>query len=92
MTFFLQLEAFAAWKEDAEENAHCDVVAKVTVPRWDESVKAEMEELAKQEGVTNFKVYMAFKVHDSIIPGSHESKALKSLLKSWAQFSSFSTL
>ena len=57
-----QLEAYSAWKEDAEENSLCDVAAKVIIPRWDESVKAEIEELVKQEGVSHFKVYMAFKV------------------------------
>ena len=74
-----QLEAFSAWKEDVEENAHCDVVAKVIVPRWDESVKAEIEELAKQEGVTNFKVYMAFKVQDDALV-FHNNKTIKGLL------------
>ena len=57
-----QLEAYSAWKEDAEENSLCDVAAKVIIPRWDESVKAEIEELVKQEGVSHFKVYMAYKV------------------------------
>jgi hypothetical protein len=35
----------------------------VTVSHWDESVKAEIEELVKQESVTNFKVFMALKVN-----------------------------
>jgi hypothetical protein len=31
-------------------------------PSWNESVKAEIEELVKQENVTHFKVFMAYKV------------------------------
>ena len=56
------MEAYNEWKEDAEENCSCDVTAKVVINAWNDSVKAEVEELVKQENVNNFKVYMAYKV------------------------------
>ena len=56
------MEAFNAWKEDADENSACDAAAKIGLDAWNESVKAEIEELVKQENVNNFKVFMAPKV------------------------------
>ena len=61
---FFQIEAYNAWKDEAEENSACDASAKICVTVWNESVKAEIEELVKQENVNNFKVFMAPKVND----------------------------
>merc|ERR550519_2970364 len=55
------IDAFNAWKEDAEQNSCCDFAFSVAVPHWNEKSKGEMEELTKQEGVNSYKMYMAYK-------------------------------
>ena len=42
-------------------SACCDVALTVAIPRWDESVKDDVTQLVKEEGINSFKVYMAFK-------------------------------
>ena len=41
--------------------ACCDVALTVVIPRWGESVKDDVTQLVKEEGINSFKVYMAFK-------------------------------
>ena len=41
--------------------AFCDVALTVAIPRWNESIKDDITQLVKEEGINNFKVYMAFK-------------------------------
>ena len=53
------VDAVSAWKEDIESKACCDVALTVALPRWDESVKADIEVLVKEEGINSFKVFMA---------------------------------
>lgn len=55
------IDAVNAWKEDIEELAFCDVALTVAIPRWNESIKDDITQLVKEEGINNFKVYMAFK-------------------------------
>ena len=55
------LEAYREWKEDAESNSTCDFGFKVGIPEWNESVKNDLIELVKNEGVNAFKVFMAQK-------------------------------
>lgn len=54
-------DAVAAWKEDIESSACCDVALTVAITKWDDSVKADIEYLVKEEGINSFKVFMAFK-------------------------------
>lgn len=63
-------EAVAAWKEDVEANACCDVAFVVTLPEWNDTVKADMEKLVKEEGISAFKVHLAFK--DSLMLSNDE--------------------
>jgi len=55
------LEAVASWKEDIEASACCDVALTVAITRWDDTTKADIEHLVKEEGINSFKVSMAFK-------------------------------
>ena len=41
--------------------AFCDVALTVAIPRWNESIKDDITQLVKEEGINHFKVYMAFK-------------------------------
>ncbi len=54
-------EAVAAWREEVEASACCDVAFTVAITKWNDSVKADMEKLAKEDGVNSFKVFMAYK-------------------------------
>ena len=48
-------------KKNFFSSACCDVALTVAIPRWDESVKDDVTQLVKEEGINSFKVYMAFK-------------------------------
>ena len=49
------------WRKKLFSSACCDVALTVAIPRWDESVKDDVTQLVKEEGINSFKVYMAFK-------------------------------
>ena len=55
------LDAFESWKEAAEEKSCCDYSLCVTIPSVTEQTFSEMEILAKEHGVTMFKVFMTYK-------------------------------
>jgi dihydroorotase-like cyclic amidohydrolase len=52
------IQAYLEWKEDAEDKSLCDVAFAVALDSWNESVKADMEELVKEHGVNSFKIDM----------------------------------
>jgi dihydroorotase-like cyclic amidohydrolase len=55
------IEAVAAWKDEIEASACCDVALTVVLPRWDDTIKADIVHLVKEEGINSFKVFMAYK-------------------------------
>ncbi len=54
------MEAYETWREWAKKST-CDYSFHVAITWWDESVKADMEELVKNHGVNSFKHFMAYK-------------------------------
>lgn len=56
------LEAYATWREKADNKVCCDYGLHVGVTWWSPSVKKEMEQLVtEQYGVNSFKMFMAYK-------------------------------
>ncbi|PHR63053.1 MAG: dihydropyrimidinase [Robiginitomaculum sp.] len=54
------LEAYKTWREWAEKSA-ADYGFHVAITWWDESVRAEMGTLVREEGINSFKHFMAYK-------------------------------
>ncbi|KAG6450622.1 hypothetical protein O3G_MSEX006668, partial [Manduca sexta] len=56
------LEAYANWREKADNKVCCDYGLHVGVTWWSPSVKKEMEQLvSEQYGVNSFKMFMAYR-------------------------------
>ena len=53
------LNALNTWKKKAEGKMHCNVAFHMAVCDWNEKTKADLPAL-REEGVTSFKVYMAY--------------------------------
>jgi dihydropyrimidinase len=53
--------AFAEWKELAQEGSCCDYTFHVAVVRFDEIAKTQLRWLVANEGVQSFKVFLAYK-------------------------------
>ena len=53
------LNALNTWKKKAEGKMHCNVAFHMAVCDWNEKAKADLPAL-REEGVTSFKVYMAY--------------------------------
>ena len=54
------LDAFNSWKESAEEKSCCDYSLSVAITSVTDQTMEEMELLAKENGVTIFKVFMSY--------------------------------
>ncbi len=54
------MDAYRTWRGWAEKAA-CDYGFHVAITWWDESVRADMGTLVKEEGVNSFKHFMAYK-------------------------------
>ena len=55
------VQAYLEWKEDAEDKSLCDVAFAVALNDWNDTTKADMEELVKEHGVNSFKIDMEAK-------------------------------
>ncbi|XP_061086700.1 dihydropyrimidinase isoform X1 [Conger conger] len=55
------LEAYDKWRSKADGKVCCDYSLHMAVTWWSDTVKQEMETLAKEKGVTSFKMFMAYK-------------------------------
>ncbi len=53
------LNALNTWKKKAEGKMHCNVAFHMAICDWNEKTKADLPAL-REEGVTSFKVYMAY--------------------------------
>jgi len=54
------LDALASWREKAKK-AVCDYTFHMAVTGWGEKNADEMKRVVEQEGITSFKVFMAYK-------------------------------
>ena len=54
------LEALAGWREKAKK-AVADYTFHMAVTGWGDKTAAEMRQVVEQEGITSFKVFMAYK-------------------------------
>ena len=70
------LDAFNSWKESAEEKSCCDYSLSVAITSVTDQTMEEMEMLAKENGVTIFKVFMSYS--NSVMM---DSKDLMSVMK-----------
>ena len=64
------MDAFNSWKESAEEKSCCDYSFSVAITSVTDQTMEEMEMLAKENGVTIFKVFMSYK--DSVMIDSKD--------------------
>ncbi len=48
-------------RKEVAGKAVCDYGLHMSITRWDERVKAEMQQCVQSEGITSFKVYLAYK-------------------------------
>ena len=55
------LDAFSTWKDSAEEKSCCDYSLSVAIITVTDQTMEEMETLAKENGVTLFKIFMSYK-------------------------------
>jgi dihydropyrimidinase len=55
------LEAIALWKGKAEGKSACDYSFHMGVTRFDESTEAQLRKIVADEGITSFKVFLAYK-------------------------------
>ncbi len=53
--------ALETWKEKAAGKAFGDYSFHICITEFNESIKAELEEIIKTEGITSFKTFMAYK-------------------------------
>jgi len=53
--------ALETWKEKARGKAFGDYSFHICITEFNESIKAELEEIIKTEGITSFKTFMAYK-------------------------------
>jgi len=54
------LEALASWREKAKKSV-ADYTFHMAVTGWGDDTAAEMQRVVEQEGITSFKVFMAYK-------------------------------
>lgn len=54
-------EALEAWKHKANNNTFCDYGFHFAVTDFNETTKAEIKDMIEKEGITSFKVFMAYK-------------------------------
>ena len=64
-------QAFATWQRKAAGKSYTDYSFHMAITDWSEEIAAEMPELADKQGVTPFKLYMAYKnvlqVNDAVL-------------------------
>lgn len=53
--------ALETWKEKARGKAFGDYSFHICITEFNESIKAELEDIIKTEGITSFKTFMAYK-------------------------------
>ena len=52
------IQIFNEWKESAEEKAMCNIAFNIQINGWNASVKADLQELTKENGVNSVKIDM----------------------------------
>eukprot|EP01114_Cavostelium_apophysatum_P017245 TRINITY_DN5077_c0_g1_i4.p1 TRINITY_DN5077_c0_g1~~TRINITY_DN5077_c0_g1_i4.p1 ORF type:complete len:502 (-),score=96.38 TRINITY_DN5077_c0_g1_i4:58-1563(-) len=55
------LEAYDQWRNWADPKVNCDYALHVAITWWSDKVAEEMGILAKEKGVSSFKMFMAYK-------------------------------
>ncbi len=55
------LEAFRLWKAKADGVSACDYAFHMGVTRFDETTGKQLRQIVEKEGVTSFKVFLAYK-------------------------------
>jgi len=53
--------ALETWKEKAKGKAYGDYSFHICITEYNESIKAELQEIIQSEGITSFKTFMAYK-------------------------------
>lgn len=78
-------EGLANWHTKAAGKAYADYGFHMAITDWQESIPQEMQELVQKQGVSSFKLYMAYKgslqVEDSVLfQAFQESKRIGALI------------
>lgn len=54
-------DAFAIWEEQSEGKSACDFTYHMAVTRFDDSTSEQIRHIVSEEGVSSFKVFLAYK-------------------------------
>lgn len=54
-------DAFATWEEQSEGKSACDFTYHMAVTRFDDSTSEQIRHIVTEEGVSSFKVFLAYK-------------------------------
>lgn len=54
-------DAFASWEEQSEGKSACDFTYHMAVTRFDDSTSEQIRHIVTEEGVSSFKVFLAYK-------------------------------
>ncbi|MDD4735503.1 MAG: dihydropyrimidinase [Kiritimatiellae bacterium] len=59
-------EALKRWHEKSRGQSACDYAFHMTVTHFDEAIEKQLRRIVREEGITSFKVYLAYKGSNGI--------------------------
>lgn len=59
-------EALQTWHEKSRGQSACDYTFHLTVTHYDDAIERQLRRIVREEGITSFKIYLAYKGSNSI--------------------------